>query len=101
MTRWRFTCTAEHWNTSPSLTRTSAPKKAAYRLEKKAEKNAGLIPPERVRYKEHSTVERVFWRLEDDFGGRKIRVREHMKETCHLMFGVLAFTLDQLMHMLL
>jgi hypothetical protein len=36
---------------------------------------------------------------EDDFGARYVRVRGHAKVFCHLMFGVLALTIDQLMRL--
>ncbi len=55
--------------------------------------------PEDVRYRERSTVERAFARLKDEFGGRNVRVRGHKKVTCHLMFGVLVLTVDQLLRM--
>ncbi|MCP5374291.1 MAG: transposase [Hyphomicrobiales bacterium] len=38
-------------------------------------------------------------RLKDDFGGRTVRVRGHDKVMCHLMFGILALTVDQLMRL--
>ena len=53
--------------------------------------------PENIRYNERSTVERVNGRLKDEFGGRMVRVRGHAKVMCHLMFGILALTVDQLM----
>ena len=53
--------------------------------------------PEAMRYHERSTVERVNGRLKDEFGGRMVRVRGHAKVMCHLMFGILALTVDQLM----
>jgi hypothetical protein len=56
--------------------------------------------PEDVRYNERSTVERVNGRLKDEFGGRTVRVRGHAKVMCHLMFGILALTVDQLMRFL-
>ncbi|MFQ5592421.1 MAG: transposase [Phycisphaerae bacterium] len=56
--------------------------------------------PEDVRYNERSTVERVYGRLKDEFGARMVRVRGHAKVMCHLMFGVLALTADQLMRFL-
>ncbi len=52
---------------------------------------------ETVRYKERSTVERVNGRLKDEFGGRVVRVKGHAKVMCHLMFGILALTSNQLM----
>lgn len=50
-----------------------------------------------VRYKERSNAERGNSRLKDDFGGRMVRVRGHAKVMCHLMFGMLALTADQLL----
>ncbi len=56
--------------------------------------------PEEVRYNERTTVERVNGRLKDEFGARMVRVRGPAKVMCHLMFGVLALTADQLMRFL-
>lgn len=50
-----------------------------------------------TRYNERSTVERVNGRLKDEFGGRTVRVRGNTKVMCHLMFGIVALTVDQLM----
>ena len=55
--------------------------------------------PEDRRYKERTSVERVYGRLKDEFGGRMIRVRGHAKVMAHLMFGILALTADQLMRL--
>jgi len=52
---------------------------------------------EAERYNERSTVERVNARLKDEFGGRVVRVRGHAKVMCHLMFGILALTANQMM----
>ena len=52
---------------------------------------------EAQRYNERSTVERVNGRLKDEFGARSVRVRGHAKVMCHLMFGILALTADQLL----
>jgi transposase len=52
---------------------------------------------EAIRYNERSTVERVNARLKDEFGGRVVRVRGHAKVLCHLMFGLLALTANQMM----
>lgn len=52
---------------------------------------------EEERYKERTMVERVNARLKDEFGGRNIRVRGAAKVMTHLMFGVLALTVDQIM----
>ena len=56
----------------------------------------GHQPAEAIRYHERSTVERVNARLKEDLGGRMVRVRGHAKVMCHLMFGVLALTANQL-----
>lgn len=56
----------------------------------------GHQPMEAMRYHERSTVERVNARLKDEFGGRMVRVRGHAKVMCHLMFGILALTANQM-----
>ena len=56
-----------------------------------------LSPAQRERYKERTMVERANSRLKDEFGGRTVRVRGAAKVMAHLMFGVLALTVDQLM----
>ena len=52
---------------------------------------------EAKRYNERSTVERVNGRLKDEFNGNMVRVRGHAKVMTHLMFGIIALTVDQLM----
>jgi hypothetical protein len=52
---------------------------------------------EQDRFAERSMVERVFSRLKDEFGARIIRVRGARKIMAHLMFGLLALTVDQLL----
>ena len=54
---------------------------------------------ERERFKERTIVERVNARIKDDFGGRTVRVRGAAKVMTHLMFGVLALTVEQLMRL--
>lgn len=56
-----------------------------------------LSPAQKERYKERTMVERVHARLKDEFGARHIRVRGAKKVMAHLMFGVLALTVDQLL----
>ena len=65
--------------------------------EAKRQKRVGYRLAEGIRYKERSTAERVMGRIKDDFGANDIRVRGDKKVMCHLMFGVLALTVDQLM----
>lgn len=47
------------------------------------------------RYKTRTMSERVNARLKDEFGASRIRVRGAVKVMAHLMFGVLALTVDQ------
>ncbi len=70
---------------------------AVHRLEKKAQCTAGFTSPERVRYRERSTVERAFGRLKDEFGARYVRVHGYRKVMCHLMFAIVVLTVDQLL----
>ncbi|MEQ1527768.1 MAG: transposase [Methylococcales bacterium] len=69
--------------------------KAELASEKKRCRQLGHTTAEAIRYNERSTVERVNSRLKDEFGGRF--VRGHAKVMCHLMFGILALTVNQLM----
>ncbi|MCP5274309.1 MAG: transposase [Burkholderiales bacterium] len=71
--------------------------KAEIAAENKRCRLVGHKPAEVIRYHERSTVERVNARLKDEFGGRMVRVRGHAKVMCHLMFGILALTANQLM----
>ena len=54
-----------------------------------------------MRYNERTSAERVNARLKDEFGGRNVRVRGHAKVLCHLMFGIVALTVDQLMRLII
>lgn len=54
-----------------------------------------LSPAEEERYKVRTMSERVNARLKDEFGARHIRVRGAVKVMAHLMFGVVALTVDQ------
>ena len=56
-----------------------------------------FAPHEAFRYKERSTEERANARIKDEFGGRSIYVRTPVKIMAHLMFGIIALTVDQLM----
>ena len=79
----------------------SAPGKAEMEAEARGRQIAGYKLAEQVRYNERSAAERVNARLKDEFGGRNVRVRGHAKVLCHLMFGVLALTCDQLMRLII
>ena len=77
----------------------SAAFKQKLKQEAKARRALGQVYAKEVRYRERSTVERVNGRLKDEFGARQVRVRGHSKVLCHLMFGVLALTVDQLLRL--
>lgn len=51
------------------------------------------------RFKTRTMSERVNARLKDEFGASQIRVRSGAKVMAHLMFGVLALTVDQWLRM--
>ncbi len=74
--------------------------KEAIAAEARGRRKAGYVLAEDLRYNERSAAERVNGRLKDDFGGRHVRVRGHAKVLCHLMFGVLALSIEQLMRLL-
>jgi len=79
----------------------SAPSKAEMEAEARGRQIAGYKLAEEVRYNERSAAERVNARLKDEFGGRYVRVRGHAKILCHLMFGILSLTCDQLMRLII
>ncbi|HEX5999160.1 MAG TPA: transposase [Hyphomicrobiaceae bacterium] len=83
----------------PEQARRDARKKAEMTAEAKARCAINLQTPEQRRYRNRTTAERVNARLKDEFGGRFVRVRGHAKVMCHLMLGVLAPTVDQLMRL--
>ena len=80
--------------------RRSVERKEAMTREAKARRTAGYVFADQRRYNERSTVERVYGRLKDEFGGRQVRVRGHAKVLCHLMFGIVVLTVSQLMRLL-
>ena len=84
---------------SRSIRANSAALKRELQQEAKARRTLGPMYAKEVRYRERSTVERVNGRLKDKFGALQVRVRGHSKVLCHLMFGVLALTVDQLLRL--
>ena len=56
-----------------------------------------FAPHEARRYDERTAVERTNARLKDEFGAKNLRVKGAVKVMGHLMFGILALTVDQLM----
>ena len=67
--------------------------------EAKRLRRVGHRMAEQVRYGERSAAERVNGGLKDNYGGRAVRVRGPEKVMCHLMFGILSFTVLQLMRL--
>lgn len=54
-------------------------------------------PAEMVRFEKRTTIERSFARLKEEFGAKFVRVRGYAKVFTHLMFGILALAVDQLL----
>jgi hypothetical protein len=74
--------------------------KAAAEAEARAKRIAGYEPAEDVRYNQRSSAERVNANLKDNHGGNHVRVRGAPKVFCHLMFGIVAATVEQLMRLI-
>jgi hypothetical protein len=77
----------------------TAPRKQEMAAEDRRRKRLRFRTAEEVRYDERTAAERVNARLEDDHGGRTVRVRGHAKVMAHLMFGVLVLTASQLVRL--
>jgi transposase len=78
-------------------TRAKRGQKAEAAMELKAKGKAGYKTAQMQRYNHRSSVERLNGRLKDEFNARMIRVKGHVKVMSHLMFGIIALTVDQLM----
>jgi len=65
--------------------------------QRRPRKQPPLTPAQEIRLRERTMSERVNSRLKDEFGGRHIRVRGAAKVMAHLMFGIVALTVDQLL----
>ena len=73
--------------------------KAAAEVEARAKRCAGYELAEDVRYNQRSSAERVNGNLKDNCGGNHVRVRGAPKVFCHLMFGILVVTVEQMMRL--
>ena len=73
--------------------------KTAIEAEARAKLKAGYVLAEDVRYNQRSSAERVNGNLKDNCGGNFVRVRGAAKVFCHLMFGILVITVEQLMRL--
>ena len=79
-------------------------RKAGYDKHRKlpktiARKTLGFTSAQEGRYKLRTMSERVNARLKDELGGRTTRVRGASKVMAHLMFGIIALTVDQLLRL--
>ena len=79
--------------------RRDAALKERLRKEALAQRKAGHIRHDRVRYRQRSSVERVNSALKDSHRARHVRVRGHAKVACHLFLRVPALTGGQLMRL--
>jgi hypothetical protein len=73
--------------------------KAAAEAEARAKRHAAYELAEDVRYNQRSSAERVNGNLKDNCGGTHVRVRGAAKVFCHLMFGILVVTVEQMMRL--
>jgi len=71
--------------------------KAEWAKEVERMKFINIPDPDDVIYDFGAMVERVNARLKDEFGARFLRVRGAIKVKCHLMFGIVALTADQIL----
>lgn len=75
---------------------TKPPRHAALQAESQrvalGQHSLDQVRPQALRNRERLTVERVNWRLKDEFGERHGRVCGHAKVLCHLIFGMRALT---------
>lgn len=74
--------------------------KAAAEAETRAKHRIRFKTARDIRYNERSGAERVNSALKDSYGGRSVRVRGHAKVLCHLMFGILTLTVEQIMRLI-
>ena len=74
-------------------------RKAELQAEEKRRKLLHCKTAEDMRFHERTTVERVNGRLKDEFGASMVRVRGNAKVMCHLMFGIVALTADQILRL--
>jgi len=67
--------------------------------QKRGHEEPEMAPHEAVRFRERTSVERVYSRLKHEFGAEQVRVRGWAKVMAHLMFGILALTADQILRL--
>jgi hypothetical protein len=80
-------------------TRRDTALKAEIAAERARRRLIKLPDPRDLTYNERTTAERANARIKDEFGGRHLRVRGHLKSFCHLMFGVVALAADSIVRL--
>ena len=70
-------------------TRRDTALKAEIAAERARRRLIKIPDPRDLTYNERTTAERANARIKDEFGGRHLRVRGHLKAFCHLMFASL------------
>ena len=80
-------------------TRRDTALKAEIAAERAKRRLIKLPDPRDLTYNERTTAERANARIKDEFGGRHLRVRGHLKAFCHLMFGVVALAADSIVRL--
>src|SRR5271166_5420086 len=74
--------------------------KAEWAKEVERMKLIHMPDPDDVIFDFRTLAERVNARLKDEFGARSVRVRGAIKVKCHLMFGVVALAVDQILRVM-
>ncbi|MGA7483007.1 MAG: transposase [Bradyrhizobium sp.] len=80
-------------------TRRDTALKAEIAAERARRRLIKIPDPTDLTYNERTTAERANARIKDEFGGRHLRVRGHLKAFCHLMFGVVALAADSIVRL--
>ena len=80
-------------------TRRDTALKAEIAAERARRRLINIPDPRNLTYNERTTAERANARIKDEFGGRYLRVRGHLKAFCHLMFGVVALAADSIVRL--
>ena len=80
-------------------TRRDTALKAEIAAERARRRLIKIPDPRDLTYNERTTAERANARIKDEFGGRYLRVRGHLKAFCHLMFGVVALAADSIVRL--
>lgn len=80
-------------------TRRDTALKAEIAAERARRRLINIPDPRDLTYNERTTAERANARIKDEFGGRYLRVRGHLKAFCHLMFGVVALAADSIVRL--